>query len=419
MLLETLSDIFLRTHRVVLTEVWPFFTAYYVQAVLVTLPDTRWMRLAVMGAAASVASKGLQNWRFTEETSPFASFNILIGVRFLCRLDLNMMLTFLFRQFQCGVPMLMMNIVIWGVRQEPYKRLDGPQKTIMDALFNGLDLTMSMTAYGWEHGLRLKTKPAPAPSRLSFVLGRLAAAVPWLLLADLVTLILIKYGAPIDPANATLITIFDPTLPTVQRYLKGSLLTFVSGVAIAGALHAVSCILFAICVIFGSRPEKCVGGIDEPWRSTSIADFWGRRWHQWTRFTFVNFGGKPLAALTGTGRAGVVLGTFLASGIAHDLGFMKMPGNMGSSGVSTVFFTMMGVGAVLEQLWTKATGWKVDGALGWLWTMLWTLYWGSGLVDGACRIGMLFLIGMTSIPDSQHPAKLAFDFAAKLGVVSP
>ena len=315
--------------------------------------------------------------------------------------------------------MLMMNITIWGVREEPYKRLDAPQKTIVDALFNGLDLSMSMTAYGWEHGLRVKAKRAPVRSRWSFVLGRLATAVSWLLLADLVSEILIKYGEPTDPTDPTLITIFDPTLPTVQRYLKVALLTFISGVAISGALHAVSCIIFAISVTLGTNPERCVGGIDEPWRSTSITEFWGRRWHQWTRFTFVNFGGKPIAALTGTGRAGVVLGTFLASGIVHDLGFMKLPGNMGSSGVSTVFFVMMGVGAVLEQAWTKATGWKVAGVPGWLWTMGWTLYWGSLLVDGACRIGMLYLYGLSLIPDSRHPAKLILDFAAKLGVVSP
>jgi len=39
------------------------------------------MRLAVMGGAAKLASKGLQEWSFTEKTSPFGAFNILVGVR--------------------------------------------------------------------------------------------------------------------------------------------------------------------------------------------------------------------------------------------------------------------------------------------------------------------------------------------------
>jgi len=59
------------------------------------------------------------------------------------------------------------------------------------------------------------------------------------------------------------------------------------------------------------------------------------------------------------------------------------------------FFLMMGVGCILEALFNKASGAKVHGWFGWLWTTVWIVGWGNFLVDAWARRGLL---GCTMIP---------------------
>ncbi len=73
-------------------------------------------------------------------------------------------------------------------------------------------------------------------------------------------------------------------------------------------------------VVFRQDPSEWPPLFDDPWLSTSLSQFWARRWHQVFKHTYVSFGGVPL----GPGRVGVVLGSFTASALIHYLGVWGM-----------------------------------------------------------------------------------------------
>lgn len=71
------------------------------------------------------------------------------------------------------------------------------------------------------------------------------------------------------------------------------------------------------------------------------------------------------------GRAGAVIGTFLASGLYHELGFYLI--DRGFDHRVTFFFLLQSLAFVLEELYTRYTGRRVGGWAGRVWTYLWIL----------------------------------------------
>jgi hypothetical protein len=73
----------------------------------------------------------------------------------------------------------------------------------------------------------------------------------------------------------------------------------------------------------------------------------------------------------------------------------------------------MGVGAIMEGTLQRATGLRVGGWLGWLWTMLWLLVWGTFkfLIDGWARRGIFATI---FFPDRLRSGKMLIDGAISL-----
>ena len=49
----------------------------------------------------------------------------------------------------------------------------------------------------------------------------------------------------------------------------------------------------------------------------------------------------------------------------------------------------MGIGAVLERVWQRTTGARVRGFWGWAWTMAWTVFRGTFMLDGWTRHGII------------------------------
>ena len=106
-----------------------------------------------------------------------------------------------------------------------------------------------------------------------------------------------------------------------------------------------------------------------PARSTSLGEFWGRRWntsfHELaSRYTF-----KPLRPSLGV--VGAMLATFLVSGLIHDL-VISIPAG-GGYGLPTGYFVLQGVGVVGERSgpgrWLGlGRGWR-----GWTFTVLMTV----------------------------------------------
>ncbi|PSR75642.1 hypothetical protein PHLCEN_2v8933 [Hermanssonia centrifuga] len=144
-----------------------------------------------------------------------------------------------------------------------------------------------------------------------------------------------------------------------------------------------------------------------PWLSTSLAEFWSKRWHQSFRRSFVQLGGKPLRFLFG--RIGGIIGVFLLSGILHDWCIWGMGRGTDFPEIGG-FFLLNGVGVILEQVWEQATGRKVEGWLGWLWTMCWMTSTGNLLVDALLRRG---LAGGVLVPATMRPGKVLLQVVSK------
>jgi len=297
-----------------------------------------------------------------------------------------------------------MNAVVWGLKVKPYKRLDGPQETFYDALVNGFDLVFDMSAISWEHGVANRAFEGKKEdrSRTQFVLSRILSLAEGLLFNAVTSIIVIRLlSSPGHGSPKT--TIFDVDLPPLWRYLKGCLISIFTALSIPGGMRLGFDMVAVTAVLLGSSPIKWPSTFCSPWRSTSVSSFWGYRWHQATRLTFLQFAGRPLAAITGSRRLGLVMGTFIASGIVHETGAVRIPAAREKGGQGALlFFTMQGVGVVLEHLWTKMTGRRVRGVLGWLWTIGWLTVWGNDFIDRSVRIGMLGIL-----PNELFSAKVA------------
>jgi hypothetical protein len=143
--------------------------------------------------------------------------------------------------------------------------------------------------------------------------------------------------------------------------------------------------------------------------ATSIREFWNIRWHQLFRQSFVMFGARPGGALLG--RPGAVAGAFTVSVFIHAFGGVgagrwtdtRVPGD--------VAFFFIGLGAIAEGVFERATGWRVGGRLGWLWTMCWTVGWGVLIIDGWARRG---IYAVRFFPDQLRPGKMIVNGAISL-----
>jgi alginate O-acetyltransferase complex protein AlgI len=105
-----------------------------------------------------------------------------------------------------------------------------------------------------------------------------------------------------------------------------------------GAFHLLSCGWRAA----GADAKPLM---DWPIRSTSLAEFWGRRWNTAFRDLAHRFVFRPLAARLGP-RAGLAAG-FLASGLVHDL-VISVPAGGGYGG-PTAHFALQGLGLLAER----------------------------------------------------------------------
>jgi hypothetical protein len=105
-----------------------------------------------------------------------------------------------------------------------------------------------------------------------------------------------------------------------------------------GAFHLLSCLWR--CAGLDARPL-----MNRPLASTSLSEFWGRRWNTAFRDVTHRFLFRPTASWLGP-RCGIVVG-FLFSGVVHDL-VISVPARGGYGG-PTVFFAIQGAGMVIER----------------------------------------------------------------------
>ena len=103
-----------------------------------------------------------------------------------------------------------------------------------------------------------------------------------------------------------------------------------------------------------------------PLRSTSLAEFWGKRWNLGFRELTHKLVFRPLGRKVGAG--GATLAAFAVSGLIHDL-VISLPAR-GGYGLPTLYFVLQGVGVALER---SQIGKRLSlgrGAGGWLFMIL-------------------------------------------------
>jgi hypothetical protein len=93
---------------------------------------------------------------------------------------------------------------------------------------------------------------------------------------------------------------------------------------------------------------------------------------------FVELGSRPGGAKLG--RPGALLGAFALSGALHDFGMWGLGKGMELRFV-TGFFLLMSVGTALEYGFKQATGHRVGGLWGWVWSVVRSVGWGTMIID--------------------------------------
>ena len=100
------------------------------------------------------------------------------------------------------------------------------------------------------------------------------------------------------------------------------------------------------------------------------------------------------------------MGAFVVSVALH---YFMVWGLGNGSEFTTVggYFLAMGFGVALEIAFSSTTGVCVQGFSGWLWTMSWTLLWGTWIIDGWARHDILSSVFF--FPDRLSPGKALVD----------
>lgn len=103
-----------------------------------------------------------------------------------------------------------------------------------------------------------------------------------------------------------------------------------------------------------------------PLRSTSLSEFWGKRWNLGFRQLSYDLIFRPLQKSWGVWAAGFLV--FIVSGVLHDL-VISVPAR-GGYGLPTAYFILQGLGVTVERSkFGKQFGLR-EGTRGWLFTVV-------------------------------------------------
>lgn len=232
-------------------------------------------------------------------------------------------------------------------------------------LYDGCELLSASRGIGWKFGAGIHIPKECRPMERSAFLRETLLDVfqHWLIIDACDTFIKLLPGVG-SPGGGT---IFRPEFPVPGRYILSSLIFFATGACIASCFHVCYGIVTLIAVgMFSSEPSSWPPVMDNPWKSDSLHIFWAKRWHQLLRETFFIYGGFIGDALAGD--IGKIFGTFIGSGLFHALpGFV-----IGSRFELPVllFFVLQAPLLLLEKVWARATGHRVQGFYGQAWTYI-------------------------------------------------
>ena len=270
------------------------------------------------------------------------------------------------------------------------------QRTTLSQLaLDTCDLAFNLRGNGWcwAKGLHVPDDTRPIASTSAFALYVFLSAVIHFVVFDCLHYSVQSFspktfGSPIGGS------IFDQSLVPTHRYFRSTFISTLSGLTVYCSIHTLYDIATLIgVVVLRQTPSQWPPIFNSPWASTSLSEFWSKRWHQMFRSCFIALGAKPITFLVGP--IGGVLAAFLISGILHDWGLWAMGKGTDCWGVCG-FFLMMGIGVVMEGIYNKVSGKRVGGWVGRLWTMCWALGWANLIVDAWCRRGLVGSVFMAS-----------------------
>lgn len=271
----------------------------------------------------------------------------------------------------------------WALAKKPLVRHLRPANNSSSTFMDALDLASNLRGCGWDwsRGLHVPRETRPT-HRIAFAFYALLSGVAHFLVDSALHQAIQTFTTSTGAERST---IFDDTLPVHVRYLRAGIIATLTGFATQCGVQMGYDLCTALGVlVLGHHPAQWPPAFDNPWYATSLADFWGRRWHQFFRHVFL-VGAHPCAAVFG--RVGGIVGAFVMSGVCHHIMMIASDGRS-EMWRMLVGFGMMALGVLIERASYQATGRKVGGVVGWVWTMTWLLVWGSVTVDGFVRSSM-------------------------------
>jgi hypothetical protein len=156
--------------------------------------------------------------------------------------------------------------------------------------------------------------------------------------------------------GAILLWIVARFLPAGEPLLRG----WVGMLGLILFLHFGSFHLIAL--VWQTFAVKAKPIMSAPLRSTSLAEFWGKRWNLGFRQLSYELIFRPLHRTIGAGAAGWVV--FLASGLIHEL-VISLPARAGY-GLPTTYFLLQGAGITVEHTRFGKRFGLGHGVQGWL-----------------------------------------------------
>jgi len=246
-------------------------------------------------------------------------------------------------------------------------------------LFDAFDLMTNVRGIGWSWSTNPFPRVSTPPPSIPFVLFKTAL----LMTVFDASHYIIQRVRPFTRSGS----LFDPSLTLVPRTALAAFCSIIGGLFGYAMLDTTYHLAMLVGrIIFRQSASVWPPAFHRPWMSTSIHELWSFRWHQLSRHFFIVFGARPGGKLFG--RPGAVMGAFAVSSILHHISLWAV-GNGAEFATAGGFFLLMGMGVVMEEAFTRTTGLKVQGWLGWAWTMVWAMVCGTFMMDGWARHGMM------------------------------
>jgi membrane bound O-acyltransferase family protein len=275
--------------------------------------------------------------------------------------------------------------------KKPIRRYETPKEgerprerplTFVNIILDAADLLFNHRGLGWSWSSEpFPHNTNPSPSIPRQFIGLLLKATAFDAAHYVVQLIRPSVSRPEGD------TIFDENLRLVPRLFLASCISLCGVIVIYSSVE----VMYQVCALFsqivlGQSAAQWPRISDRPWMSTSVTEFWGKRWHQFFRHLFVVYGARPGKRIAGW--YGSIMGAYVVSAIMHVLGLWGL--GRGTEFTHTGgFFVMIGFASILERKWKQWTGKDVAGVFGMLWAAMWQMIWGLGMVDAWTRRGIV------------------------------